>query len=549
MKRLQTKLTRNGLIAFLVGVSMLFILPVTAFAGSQAVPNSFSSGQQASASAVNANFSHFRTRAFDLSGSNIYYNQGYVGIYTNNPLDPLHVKADSLGDNIHLEEYSGGEDWQIGVDSTGDLNFEDEGIIRVTFEDGGYVGIGDPTPDYQLDVENMTAMTYTGNFHSSNGSDYLRVRLTGSSYAVLGQASADGDYGGLFESYGDYGYGVYGYNNGAQGWGVRGYGRKYGVYGYSADAPDAGTSYYPAGVFGISAAQNGYGVHGVANQNYGYGVYGENTASYGYGIYGKGKYGVYGIAEPANTTAYALYGYANNTAGTGSTYGTYGAAYSASGYTSYGVRGYANSPSVAYGGYFYSSGAGTTYGVRGSGSTYDFYAAGSGTNYAPFTGAHEVKLAAAFPEEAKPGMIVSVTGEVQKRETRSGGISISSTLPTVRLSDRSHDKAIFGVLVSEVTLPEDHWYVGSEGERFASVNALGEGRVWVSNIKGDIEAGDYITTSVIPGYGQLQDDDLMHSYTLGKATETVDWDSVSETFEIDGKIYKVYLIAVVYTSG
>jgi len=81
------------------------------------------------------------------------------------------------------------------------------------------------------------------------------------------------------------------------------------------------------------------------------------------------------------------------------------------------------------------------------------------------------------------------------------------------------------------------------------VNAQGDGRAWVSNINGNIEVGDYITTSLIPGYGQRQDDDLLHSYTLGKATETVDWDSVTETVQFNGKTFKIYLIAVVYTSG
>jgi hypothetical protein len=46
-----------------------------------------------------------------------------------------------------------------------------------------------------------------------------------------------------------------------------------------------------------------------------------------------------------------------------------------------------------------------------------------------------------------------------------------------------------------------------------------------------------------------QDDDLLHSYTLGKATEDVDWDNVTETISFNGKEYKAYLIAVVYTSG
>ncbi|GMR11466.1 MAG: hypothetical protein BMS9Abin28_2298 [Anaerolineae bacterium] len=66
---------------------------------------------------------------------------------------------------------------------------------------------------------------------------------------------------------------------------------------------------------------------------------------------------------------------------------------------------------------------------------------------------------------------------------------------------------------------------------------------------GDIEAGEHISTSELPGYGQRQDDDLLHSFTLGKATETVDWDAVTETVASNGQEYRVCLLAVVYTSG
>ena len=78
---------------------------------------------------------------------------------------------------------------------------------------------------------------------------------------------------------------------------------------------------------------------------------------------------------------------------------------------------------------------------------------------------------------------------------------------------------------------------------------MGHGRVWVTDVNGEIEAGDYITTSSIAGYGQLQDDDLIHSYTLGKAIETIDWDSVSDTVDFNGRDVKVYLIAVAYAGG
>ena len=136
------------------------------------------------------------------------------------------------------------------------------------------------------------------------------------------------------------------------------------------------------------------------------------------------------------------------------------------------------------------------------------------------------------------------------RIRENGQTSISSTLPSVTLSNKAMDKAVLGVLVSEGTLPEDHWYSSpQEGERFGAVNALGEGRMWVSDINGNIEAGDYITSSPVPGYGELQNDDLLHSYTVGKAIENVEWETVTDTVEFQGTVYKVYLIAVVYTSG
>lgn len=267
------------------------------------------------------------------------------------------------------------------------------------------------------------------------------------------------------------------------------------------------------------------------------GTYGLRVdATYGtYGLYGKGGWmGVYGEANN-----YGVQGTAT------SDYGTGVYAY-APGYFAFGVQG--NAPDN-YGTGVYGTAAGNYgRGVVGYGLQYDFYASGPGTNYGPFTGSHEVKLSVDFPPDVKPGMIVSATGETKTR-VHNGTVSLSSTLPTVRLSSTANDKAVLGALVSEAPLPKEHWYNYSEGERFGIVNALGEGRVWVSNLNGEVQVGDYITTSSIPGYGQKQDDDLLHSYTLGKATENVDWNSATETVEFNGQRYKVYLTAVVYTSG
>lgn len=325
-----------------------------------------------------------------------------------------------------------------------------------------------------------------------------------------------------------------------------------GSVGIGTWAPNPGYKLHvEGGSIGRSTAIDGIGIEGLAEGSSGLGVYGKATGSSGLGVYGE-------ASNSGDTENYGGYFKAFGHNGTG----VYGEAYSSENDLNYGgyftthggegraVYGFADNgwDVFNYGGYFVARG---TYGigVRGSGQNMDFYAAGSGTNYAPFTGAHEVRFAADLPDKILPGMIVSVTGRVETRKKDNGEISISSTLPTVTLTTIPMDKTVFGVVVSEGPLPEDHWYEFHEAERFGKVNALGEGRVWITNMNGDIEVGDYITSSIIPGYGQLQDDDLVHSYTVGKAIETLDWKSVTDTVEMNGNVYKVYLIAVTYTSG
>jgi hypothetical protein len=406
-------------------------------------------------------------------------------------------------------------------------------------------------------------------------------------YMVNSSTEGTGVYGHTTATAG-FTYGVYGRSDSNTGRGVYGTanasgGVSCGVYGYATAS--SGTNY---GVYGRSLSSAGVGVTGWASATNGttYGVYGQSDSNNGSGVYGLAlatsgyTYGVYGLVDSSNGSGV----YGKNTATSADAYGVRGESSATGGV---GVAGFAGDSGFARGVYGYSassggfgvfgfttagdgvggesqatdgrgvsgnaaSSTGTNYGVYGrtsSTSGYAFYAAGSGTDYGPFTGAHEVRLSDSFPSDVKPGMIVSATGEAQFRLTEDGSVDISSTLPTVKLADSAEDIAVFGVLVSEVTLPDDHWYAAQDGERFASVNALGEGRVWVTDINGGIQAGEYITTSAIPGYGQRQDGIQLYSYTLAKATETVDWDTVSETVIFNGQEYKIYLLAVVYTSG
>ena len=55
-------------------------------------------------------------------------------------------------------------------------------------------------------------------------------------------------------------------------------------------------------------------------------------------------------------------------------------------------------------------------------------------------------------------------------------------------------------------------------DRRLIINSLGEGAVWVANINGPLENGDYITSSSIPGIGMRQDCDNLKNYTVAKVT-------------------------------
>jgi hypothetical protein len=54
------------------------------------------------------------------------------------------------------------------------------------------------------------------------------------------------------------------------------------------------------------------------------------------------------------------------------------------------------------------------------------------------------------------------------------------------------------------------------------VNSVGEGGIWVCNSDGNIENGDYITSSDYLVYGEKQDNDLLHNYVVAKATMNCD---------------------------
>jgi len=176
-------------------------------------------------------------------------------------------------------------------------------------------------------------------------------------------------------------------------------------------------------------------------------------------------------------------------------------------------------------------------------------ATSGGISFVPFTGAH---IAPIDDSEVKAmgitGLLVSADGTCLEGTEN----SVSEAFSGVTLSSSEKDKTVYGAIATEVwkpgagESPMAYWNKKTNG---VTVNSVGNGRVWVTNIAGEVQNGDYICSSNIPGYGQLQDDDLMHNYTAAKSTETIDWDSVTDTVTHNGIKYKKYLVACTYHCG
>ena len=96
-----------------------------------------------------------------------------VGAITGGADGNLSVKTNSNNHAIAIEENSGNENYQLGVNSSGDLGFYNSGatVATVTFADNGNVGIGTDNPLNLLDIlqnNGRTRVTRFGHIISQN---------------------------------------------------------------------------------------------------------------------------------------------------------------------------------------------------------------------------------------------------------------------------------------------------------------------------------------------------------------------------------------------
>jgi hypothetical protein len=142
-------------------------------------------------------------------------------------------------------------------------------------------------------------------------------------------------------------------------------------------------------------------------------------------------------------------------------------------------------------------------------------------------------------------------------------ISINESLPKVKLSQSRNDKRVFGVISDKEDLGDKRYYnkgiFGSvinkrEDDHRLIINSVGEGGIWICNINGNLENGEYITSCEIPGYGMKQDSDLLMNYTVAKITCDCDFNLNStvykcEEFEFSGSTYRRAFVGCTYHCG
>lgn len=189
-------------------------------------------------------------------------------------------------------------------------------------------------------------------------------------------------------------------------------------------------------------------------------------------------------------------------------------------------------------------------GLSGANSGWSFFDHGGG-GYGPFTGGHDALIEKG--DEASVGDIVIDDRVLFRR-------GVSDTLTAVKLATRTGQKGAVGILARRSPLDPARRFGGErEGHRGrngsdepsfimkklagrydqAVVNGLGEGQMNVCGRGGDIEAGDLIVCSSLPGKGERQEDDLVRANTVARAREAVRFNDPDQ----------VKRVAVIYLCG
>ncbi len=215
---------------------------------------------------------------------------------------------------------------------------------------------------------------------------------------------------------------------------------------------------------------------------------------------------------------------------------------------------------------------------RNGSTTQGGYLTNTAAGEIDFTGQHRSMVAdgeSLDDYSDRVGLIVVSSGEYYNLpvsgsdgfETPDHKPNINESLPKVTLSTSRNQKSVYGVISDSEDFNGGEssgreyttgcfvsCYDAPEDDQRLIINALGEGAIWICNINGNLENGDYITSCEIPGYGMKQDDDLMRNYTVAKITQDCDFDLNSTKYDVvefehEGQTLRKAFVGCTYHCG
>jgi len=137
-------------------------------------------------------------------------------------------------------------------------------------------------------------------------------------------------------------------------------------------------------------------------------------------------------------------------------------------------------------------------------------------SYNAFTGSHY----AWTDKVMQKGLLVSMTGDNQFLNDNTE----SEILYGIEITSKKNDPAILGTYLS---LQEPDLEADTNNPHL--IMSEGNGEVWVANTGENINPGDYLISSLVPGHAMKDDRSGETSHIVGRAAEPIMWDEVNET--------------------
>jgi hypothetical protein len=192
-------------------------------------------------------------------------------------------------------------------------------------------------------------------------------------------------------------------------------------------------------------------------------------------------------------------------------------------------------------------------GTQGNGGTFDFYAAGAGTNYGPFTGAHQFTIDNDI--DILPGMILAI--DYVREWVKDAAFSLSTTFPHLKIA--TENDTPYCIYNYSHQLEEDDpdiFFTFNPAWKKGAGNALGEGWIMACDINGVPKKGDILVLSEFPGYAKVLNPDTpltaaIFSKIVGKVIDDIDFSAYPNVSKYPNvsNITKGGLVPIVYLLG